>query len=181
MPLLKWRARFTEFTSLRKSVPTARFFNMQEKYEYLTVVPPFIKISPLYYLHTSAFLVIQPHHSHVTNVNHEQVTRYFLCFFIFPSRCISYKKPNPIYMTEIQIIWKEKTCIFNYFWKKQALRRHEEAYKSAKSTSEEGVKVAEISIRIEEGVAFWIFVARKRKEKKVSKFTSDDWKTNDID
>ncbi len=56
--------------------------------------------------------------------------------------------------------------------------RRTEAYEESKPTLQEGLKAAGISAAIEGGMAFCMSIAGKRKEKKFSEFTEDDW--NDI-
>ncbi len=51
-----------------------------------------------------------------------------------------------------------------------------EAYEKSKPTLGEGLKVTGVSAAIEGGVSFCLAFAKKRKEKKLSDFTEDDWK-----
>lgn len=60
-------------------------------------------------------------------------------------------------------------------------QKRTEAYENSKPTLKEGVKAAGISATVEGGMAFCMSVAGKRKEKKFSEFTSDDWKEIGID
>lgn len=65
--------------------------------------------------------------------------------------------------------------------KNENRERRTRAYEESKPTLEEGTKIAGVSAAIEGGVAFGIAVAKKRKEKKFSEFTVDDWKEIGID
>ena len=55
-------------------------------------------------------------------------------------------------------------------------KQRKRAYEESKPTLKEGIKAAGISAAVEGGVTFCMSVAQKRKEKKFSEFTSDDWK-----
>lgn len=65
--------------------------------------------------------------------------------------------------------------------KKRDREKRDEAYNDSKPSLKEGVKVAGISAAVEGGVTFCMSVARKRKEKSFSEFTSQDWKEIGID
>ena len=65
--------------------------------------------------------------------------------------------------------------------KKEDEKQRKEAYSKSKPTLKEGVKAAGISAAIEGGITFCLSVAKKRKEKKFSGFTGDDWKDIGID
>jgi len=60
-------------------------------------------------------------------------------------------------------------------------KQRKRAYEESKPTLKEGVKAAGISAAVEGGVTFCMSVAQKRKEKKFSEFTSDDWKEIGVD
>ena len=60
-------------------------------------------------------------------------------------------------------------------------KQRQKAYDESKATLKEGVKAAGISAAVEGGVAFCMSIAQKRKEKKFSEFTSEDWKDIGID
>lgn len=60
-------------------------------------------------------------------------------------------------------------------------KQRKKAYDKSKPSLKEGAKAAGISAAFEGGVAFCISVAKKRKEKKFSEFSSDDWKDIGID
>lgn len=66
---------------------------------------------------------------------------------------------------------REKTSVIE-----EDERRRWDAYKASEPTIREGVKTAGASAVIEGGVAFCISVSKKRKVKRFSDFTSDDWK-----
>lgn len=65
--------------------------------------------------------------------------------------------------------------------KKEDGKQRKEAYDASKPTLKEGVKAAGVSAATEGGVSFCMSVAKKRKEKKFSEFTSDDWKEIGVD
>lgn len=65
--------------------------------------------------------------------------------------------------------------------RKEDEEQRKKAYDKSKPTLKEGAKAAGISAAIEGGVAFCMSVARKRKEKKFSEFTADDWKEIGLD
>lgn len=65
--------------------------------------------------------------------------------------------------------------------KKEDEKQRKEAYNKSKPALKEGVKAAGISAAIEGGITFCLSVAKKRKEKKISGFTGDDWKDIGID
>lgn len=60
-------------------------------------------------------------------------------------------------------------------------KQRKKAYDESKPSLKEGAKAAGISAAVEGGVTFCMSVARKRKEKKFSEFSSDDWKDIGID
>ena len=60
-------------------------------------------------------------------------------------------------------------------------KQRKKAYDESKPTLKEGVKTAGISAAVEGGVTFCMSIARKRKEKKFTEFSSDDWKDIGID
>jgi hypothetical protein len=60
-------------------------------------------------------------------------------------------------------------------------QRRRDAYKTSGPSLREGTKAAGISAVIEGGVTFCLSVAKKRKEKKFSEFTIEDWKEIGID
>ena len=57
----------------------------------------------------------------------------------------------------------------------------DKAYQESKPSLKEGAKAAGISAVAEGGVTFCMSVAQKRKEKKFSEFTEDDWKEIGLD
>lgn len=59
--------------------------------------------------------------------------------------------------------------------KKEDEKRRKKAYAESRPTLKEGVKATGISAVAEGGITFCISVARKRKIKKISEFTGDDW------
>lgn len=59
--------------------------------------------------------------------------------------------------------------------RKEDENQRKNAYDKSKPTLKEGAKAAGISAAIEGGVTFCMSVARKRKEKKLSEFTIEDW------
>lgn len=65
--------------------------------------------------------------------------------------------------------------------RKEDEKQRQKAYEESKPTLKEGAKAAGISAAIEGGVSFCLSVAKKRKEKKFSEFTADDWKEIGID
>lgn len=65
--------------------------------------------------------------------------------------------------------------------KKEDEKQRKKAYDNSKPTLKEGAKAAGISAAVEGGVTFCMSVAKKRKEKKFSEFTGDDWKEIGID
>lgn len=65
--------------------------------------------------------------------------------------------------------------------KEEDEKQRKKAYDESKPTLKEGVKAAGISAAIEGGVAFCMSVAKKRKEKKFTEFSSDDWKDIGVD
>ncbi len=60
-------------------------------------------------------------------------------------------------------------------------KQRKKAYDESKPSLKEGAKAAGISAAVEGGVTFCMSIARKRKEKKFSEFSSDDWKDIGID
>lgn len=60
-------------------------------------------------------------------------------------------------------------------------KQRKKAYDESKPSLKEGAKAAGISAAVEGGVTFCMSVARKRKEKKFSEFSSGDWKDIGID
>lgn len=60
-------------------------------------------------------------------------------------------------------------------------KQRKRAYDESKPTLKEGVKAAGVSAAIEGGVTFCMSVAKKRKEKSFSEFSSDDWKEIGVD
>lgn len=60
--------------------------------------------------------------------------------------------------------------------KEEDKKQRDKAYQESKPSLKEGVKVAGISAAVEGGVAFCISMAKKRKEKRFSEFTAEDWK-----
>lgn len=60
-------------------------------------------------------------------------------------------------------------------------KKRTEAYENSKPTLKEGAKAAGVSAAIEGGVAFCMSIAGKRKEKKFSEFTAEDWKDIGLD
>lgn len=65
--------------------------------------------------------------------------------------------------------------------KKEDEKQRKKAYSESKPTLKEGAKAVGISAAIEGGVTFCMSVAKKRKEKKFSEFTGDDWKEVGVD
>lgn len=65
--------------------------------------------------------------------------------------------------------------------KKEDEKQRKEAYDASKPTLKEGFKAAGVSAATEGGVSFCMSVAKKRKEKKFSEFTGDDWKEVGVD
>lgn len=65
--------------------------------------------------------------------------------------------------------------------KKEDEKQRKAAYDASKPTWKEGVKATGISAAAEGGVTFCMSVAKKRKEKKFSEFTGDDWKEIGMD
>lgn len=65
--------------------------------------------------------------------------------------------------------------------KKTDKKERDKAYQASKPTLKEGAKAAGVSAAVEGGVTFCMSVAQKRKEKKFSEFTGDDWKDIGID
>lgn len=78
--------------------------------------------------------------------------------------------------TANQTVKKEEENI-----KKEDKKQRKKAYDESQPTLKEGMKAAGVSAAIEGGVAFCMSVAKKRKEKKFSEFSSDDWKDIGID
>lgn len=78
--------------------------------------------------------------------------------------------------TANQTVHKEEANIKN-----ENEKQRKNAYDESKPTIKEGVKVAGVSAMVEGGVAFGMSVAKKRKEKTFSEFSSDDWKEIGID
>lgn len=65
--------------------------------------------------------------------------------------------------------------------KKEDEKQRKKAYDDSKPSLKEGAKAAGISAAIEGGVTFCMSVAKKRKQKKFSEFTEDDWKEIGLD
>lgn len=65
--------------------------------------------------------------------------------------------------------------------KEKDKKERQKAYEGSKPTLKEGIKAAGVSATVEGGVTFCMSVAQKRKEKKFSEFSSDDWKDIGID
>ena len=65
--------------------------------------------------------------------------------------------------------------------KEEDKKQREKAYNESKPTLKEGIKVAGIAAAVEGGLGFCLSVARKRKDKKFSEFSKDDWKEIGID
>lgn len=65
--------------------------------------------------------------------------------------------------------------------RKEDESRRKKAYDASKPTLKEGVTIAGFSAAIEGGVTFCMSVAKKRKEKKFSDFSSNDWKEIGVD
>ena len=65
--------------------------------------------------------------------------------------------------------------------KKEDEKQRKEAYDASKPTLKEGVKAAGVSAAMEGGITFCMSVAKKRKKKKFSEFTGDDWKEIGVD
>ena len=65
--------------------------------------------------------------------------------------------------------------------KKEDEKQREEAYDASKPTLKEAVKATGVSAVVEGGVTFCMSVAKKRKKKKFSDFSSDDWKEIGVD
>ena len=59
--------------------------------------------------------------------------------------------------------------------------RRKDAYSKSRPSVEEGVKAAKVSAAFEGGISFCIAFAKKRKEKNLLDFTTDDWKEIGID
>ena len=75
-----------------------------------------------------------------------------------------------------QVVEKEEKNI-----KEEDKKQRERAYKKSKPSFKEGAKATAISAIAEGGINFCISFVGKRKEKKLSEFTSDDWKEIGID
>lgn len=65
--------------------------------------------------------------------------------------------------------------------KEEDAKQRRKAYDESKPTLKEGAKAAGISAAVEGGVAFCMSVAKKRREKKFTEFSTDDWKDIGID
>ncbi len=65
--------------------------------------------------------------------------------------------------------------------KKEDEKQRKAAYDASKPTWKEGAKATGISAATEGGVTFCMAVVKKRKEKKFSEFTGDDWKEIGMD
>ncbi len=78
--------------------------------------------------------------------------------------------------TAVQTVEKEEKSIKN-----EDEKQREQAYDESKPTLKEGAKAAGVSASIEGGVTFCMSVVKKRKEKKFSEFTTDDWKEIGVD
>jgi len=78
--------------------------------------------------------------------------------------------------TANQTVDKEEKII-----KEEDGKQRKKAYDDSKPTLKEGVKAAGVSAAVEGGVTFCMSVAKKRKEKKFSDFSSDDWKEIGVD
>lgn len=78
--------------------------------------------------------------------------------------------------TATQTVEKEEKNII-----KEDEKQRKQAYDESKPTLREGAKAAGVSAAIEGGVTFCMSVAKKRKEKKFSEFTADDWKEIGVD
>lgn len=78
--------------------------------------------------------------------------------------------------TATQTVEKEEKNIKN-----EDEKQRKQAYDESKPTLKEGAKAAGVSAAIEGGVTFCMSVAKKRKEKKFSEFTADDWKEIGVD
>lgn len=65
--------------------------------------------------------------------------------------------------------------------KEKDKEQRDKAYAEAKPTLKEGMKAAGVSAAFEGGVTFCMSMSRKRKEKKFSEFSSEDWKDIGID
>lgn len=91
-------------------------------------------------------------------------------------------KPAVVKYDEVQLekayqtVSKEEQSI-----KETDKKRREEKYHESMPTFKEAVKVAGVSAALEGGVAFCMSVAGKRKNKKFSEFSADDWKDVGID
>lgn len=59
---------------------------------------------------------------------------------------------------------------------KEDAKQRKKAYDVSKPSLKEGAKVAGVSAAAEGGITFCMSFARKRKEKKISDFTAEDWK-----
>lgn len=60
-------------------------------------------------------------------------------------------------------------------------KQRKKAYDNSKPTLKEGAKAVGVSAAVEGGVTFCMSVVKKRKEKKFSDFSSDDWKEIGVD
>lgn len=65
--------------------------------------------------------------------------------------------------------------------REEDMKQRKKAYEDSKPTLKEGIKATGVSAAVEGGVAFCMSVAKKRKEKKFSDFTIEDWKEVGID